>query len=212
MRARTTRILATTLAATVAMTATAWTPTGAQQRVRSKPDRPVIAEYPGKGNAKKHRKARVRHRQNKRHAYQARPDYSQVRFTVVRAPRRVIVRPVLADAFVIRGPRYVVVRPIPVWVHRPYRPTAAARISARLGRVIFAVTMADRSPHHGCNFCDAHFASYWAWEAHVTGCARWRGPTRVIAVPWDEGDLDYFRERAHLSYWRGEDRWVRYRG
>jgi hypothetical protein len=213
MKARTTRIIATALAATVALTATAWTSAGAEQRVRTKPNRPVIVEYPGKvAVTKQHRKAKARKYRNSRARYAndwRYRDHGHLQFRVVRSPRRVILRPAQADVFMIRGPRFVAVRPVPVWVHRP---SIATRLTARLGRVIFAVSNHDYGPHYGCNFCDAHFSEYWNWEAHVTSCARWRSNVRVIAIPWDDGDLRYFRRQAMATHWGEEECWGRRNG
>jgi hypothetical protein len=210
MKTRTTRILATTLAATVALTATAWTPASAETRIRTKPDRPVVVEYPVK--AKKHKQVKViknrgaqaRHIQNAQHER-----YGKVRFRIDRAPRSVIVRPVYTGAFVINRPRFVVVRPVPVWVHRPSRSSVA--VSVRFGKVVLAAATAERTPHFGCNFCDAHFRRYGAWEQHVMSCAHWRSPVRVIAVPWDDGDVEYFRQQAFDTYWEDEHVSVTYR-
>jgi hypothetical protein len=210
MKTRTTRILATTLAATVALTATAWTPATAEKRARTKPNRAVVVEYPVKAKkhkqvvVKKNRRAQTRHIHNARHER-----YGKVRFRIDRAPRRVIVRPVYAGAFVINRPRFVVVRPVPVWVQRPSRSNLT--VSVRFGKVVLAAATSERAPRFGCNFCDAHFGRYGAWERHVMNCAHWRSPVRVIAVPWDDGDVEYFRQQAFDTYWEDERVCVTYR-
>ena len=86
MKTRTRRLLATTLAATVALTATAWTPAGAEKRIRTKPDRPVVVEYPV--TVKKHQKIKVKknRRAPARYAHNARYErYGKVRFRIDRA-------------------------------------------------------------------------------------------------------------------------------
>jgi hypothetical protein len=207
MSTRTTRILATSLAATVALTATAWTPAGAEKRVRMRPERPVVVEYPAK--AKKYKK--IQHRNgvvHTRHVHSARHErYGKIRFRIDRAPRRVIVRPVYTGAFVVNRPRFVVVRPVPVWIHQPSRRA----VSLRFGKVVLTAIDSAPGPRYGCNFCDAHFRRYSKWERHVTHCAHWRSPVRVITVPWDDGDVEYFREQALDAYWDGDRVCVTYR-
>lgn len=201
MKTRTTRILATTLAAAVALTATASIPARAETRFRTKPQRPVVVEYPAKMKQKKVKVVRARRAEVRQVQISHAERYGKVRFRIDRAPGHVIVRPIYAGAFVINNPRYVVVRPVPVWVHRP---GLAARVSVRFGNVVLAAATAEQTPHFGCNFCDAHFVRYSDWERHVMSCAHWRSPTRVIALPWDDGDIEYFREQAFDAYWDGQ--------
>ena len=68
-----------------------------------------------------------------------------------------------------------------------------------IGNVDLAIFLDERKPLHGCNFCDARFTRYDDWEEHVVACPR-RSARRVIPEPWDEDDLDYFRDRASSSF------------
>lgn len=152
--------------------------------------------------------AKDKHRKNKRrgHSYEVRyrdRDWGRaswgyrrapVRYVVVRRPRAVIVRPAYVDHFVVHRPRFVVVRPVPYWP-MAYGDGVSARIGIRTGGVNLNVGFNKRSPYYGCNFCDDYFTSYSSWERHVGGCSHSRYD-RVIAEPWDQDDLGYFRNGA----------------
>lgn len=150
-------------------------------------EHPVFAEHPGNGG-KKHR-----------HAYRD----GRVRYVVVRRPGMVVVRPIYPDYFIVRRPRFVVVRPVPYWPVA-YGNGVTARIGVNIGGVHFGLGFQPTEPHYGCNFCDAYFGSYGAWEAHVTGCAH-GARERVICEPWGDGDVDALRAGAQRE-------WERYEG
>jgi hypothetical protein len=124
----------------------------------------------------------------------------EVRYVVVRQPRAVFVRPVYADYFIVRRPRFVVVRPVPYWP-MGYGNSVSARIGVNIGHVQLGFGFQRTEPYYGCNFCDAYFSDYGAWEAHVAGCAH-RSEERVICEPWDAGDVDAFRDGAAREWER----------
>jgi hypothetical protein len=126
-----------------------------------------------------------------------------VRYVVVRRPRFVVVRPVYREYFVVHRPRFVVVRPVPCWPAE-YGSGVSARIGVRTGGLNLDFGFRRHDPYYGCNFCDAYFTSYSAWEDHVAGCSH--GPSeRVLCEPWDDGDVSHFREGASRAWDEYED-------
>jgi hypothetical protein len=124
-----------------------------------------------------------------------------VHYVVVRRPQAVVVRPVRADHFIVRRPRFVVVRPVPYWPVA-YGNAVDARLGVNVGGLHLGVSFRRVEPYYGCNFCDAYFDGYGAWEAHVAGCA----DQRVICEPWDDGDVDAFRAAAWQEWERHDAR------
>jgi hypothetical protein len=45
----------------------------------------------------------------------------------------------------------------------------------------------DPGDLYGCNFCDARFHSFHAYEAHVEHCGHAPDGFRVVAQNWDSG-------------------------
>ena len=113
----------------------------------------------------------------------------EARYVVVRHPRGVFVRPARAECFVVRRARVVRVRPVPYWP-AAYGSGLTVGAGIDLGAVRLGLAFRRAEPLYGCNFCDAHFAAYGAWESHVRGCA----PERVVCERWDEADLEGFRD------------------
>lgn len=139
--------------------------------------RPVLVPHPGPAHGKVYRYREGR-----------------VRYIVVRRPRVVFLRPACVDRFVVRRPRFVVVRPVPCWPAA--RPDGMrAHLGLNIGGVNLGVAFQRSDPHYGCNFCEAYFDSYGAWEAHVGSC-RHAGHARVICEPWERGDVEHFRAGA----------------
>ena len=111
----------------------------------------------------------------------------RIRYVVVRRPRYVIVRPAYADVFVYHRPRYLVVRPVPVWP-TPYGGGVSGRVGIHTRNLSLNFGFAKRTPAYGCDFCDAYFSSYDAWEDHINSCPN-RPDGRIMCQRWDDDDL-----------------------
>ncbi len=135
------------------------------------------------------------------YAYRTRP----LHYVAVRRPRFYVYRPIWREAFVVERPRYVMVRPLPCW---PAYGGVSARIGVRTPGLALNLGLDSARPLYGCDFCEACFTGYTAWERHVQS-----GPCgpggRVLCEPWDEQDVQYFRQEAGRA---GEDQGGGYDG
>jgi hypothetical protein len=123
-------------------------------------------------------------------------------FVVVRRPRTAVVRPAYPYYFVVRRPRFLVVRPVPCWPQQ-YGSGVSARVGIHTGGLNLSFGFEKRSPYYGCDFCGAYFSNYNAWAAHVRSCPEGPGGP-VLCEPWDQGDLDGFRQGAAQA-WQNYD-------
>ncbi len=110
---------------------------------------------------------------------------------------RVVVRePVYAPTRVYAAcaPRYVTYRPQRVVV---VRPAPYVRVGGRFGSVDISAIFGQRRHYdayeYGCNFCDAHFASYGAYERHVHSCSYRPANYRIQCRNWDDAGYDEYR-------------------
>jgi len=97
------------------------------------------------------------------------------------------------------APRYVVYEPQHVAV---VRPTPFVHIGARIGAVDISAVFGGNGGgwsnyDYGCNFCDAHFASYGGWENHVHNCAYRPANTRIECRRWDRDGYAQWRESRY---------------
>jgi len=105
------------------------------------------------------------------------------------------------------SPRVVVVRPTP-YVH----------VGAQIGRVTIGAVFGPRATYadydYGCNFCDARFNTFPAYDAHVHGCGYRPQNVQIVARGWDDQGYAEWRGRdpyaCNGGYDRGYDREVRY--
>ncbi len=101
-------------------------------------------------------------------------------------------------------PRVVVVRPTP-YVH----------VGARIGRVSIGAVFGPQPQYaryeYGCNFCDAHYSSFAAYDAHVHGCSHRPREVQIVARGWDDQGYGEWVGRDPYAY-RGGARYddVRY--
>jgi hypothetical protein len=125
-----------------------------------------------------------------------------------RAPRTVVVeRRVVRSApvYAACAPRYVSYRSPRVVV---VRPAPYVRVGARIGAVDIAAIFGPRRQYsrydYGCNFCDAHFASFATYERHVHGCDHRPRNVTIQARVWDDGGYDEWCDGHDGRY---DDRW-----
>jgi hypothetical protein len=78
---------------------------------------------------------------------------------------------------------------------RPIRFFVSA--GAVIGGVRINAAYADRGDIHGCNFCDARFHSFHAYETHVERCPHGPDGYRVVAQEWDTDS--WSRDDGHWS-------------
>jgi len=127
---------------------------------------------------------------------QSAPVYVQPAPVYVQAPPPVVYREC--------APRYVTYYPQRVMV---VRPTPFVRVGAQFGSVsISAVLGGHQRYDYGCNFCDAHFSSYGAYENHVHNCAYRPANTRIECRQWDDQGYSQWQGRSPSSCRRGDDR------
>ena len=106
-----------------------------------------------------------------------------------RRDRQYWAQPVFAapPAWTACAPRYVVYRPQRVAI---VRPAPYVRIGGRIGQVdvsaVFGPHANYTSYDYGCNFCDAHFSSFGAYEDHVEHCAYRPANVRIVVRSWDD--------------------------
>jgi len=60
-------------------------------------------------------------------------------------------------------------------------------VGAVIGGAHVHGSYSDPGDIYGCNFCDAEFSSYDAWDAHVAHCRYAPDGYRVITSDWDQG-------------------------
>ena len=75
---------------------------------------------------------------------------------------------------------------------RPVRFFVGANF--RIGGVGISAQYANPGPVYGCNFCDARFDSYGAYEDHVEHCAHAPQGYRVMAEEWDPQCSDQWQD------------------
>ena len=102
------------------------------------------------------------------------------------------------------SPRAVVVRPAPY-----------VQVGARIGSVDIAAVFGSRPRYvdydYGCNFCEAHFNTYQAYDVHVHGCDYRPRDVQIQARMWDDQGYGEWRGRNACSpryaegYGRGYD-------
>jgi hypothetical protein len=103
------------------------------------------------------------------------------------------------------APRYVTYYPQQVMV---VRPTPFVQVGARFGSItIGAVFGGHQRYQYGCNFCDAHFSSYGAYENHVHNCAYRPANTRIECRQWDDQGYSQWQGRSPSSCRRSNDRY-----
>jgi hypothetical protein len=106
------------------------------------------------------------------------------------------------------APRYVTYRPQRVVI---VRPAPYVRIGGVFGSVGISAVFGPRrhysSYDYGCNFCDAHFSSYGAYESHVQSCAYRPADVRIQCQNWD--DQGYNDYRSSGDYDEGYDQGYR---
>ena len=127
--------------------------------------------------------------------YQPQPVYVQPAPRVVYAPQ-----PVEYQAC---APRYVTYYPQRVMV---VRPAPFVQVGAQFGAIsIGAVFGGHRQYDYGCNFCDAHFSSFGAYENHVQHCAYRPANTRIECRRWDDQGYSQWNGRRPDSCRREND-------
>ena len=146
-------------------------------------------------------------KKNKRYvAYE--PVYRSRAVYVQPAPVCVQPAPVYVQAAPVYqacAPRYVTYYPEQVAV---VRPTPFVHIGAQLGAVsISALFGGHRQYDYGCNFCDAHFSSYGAYENHVHNCAYRPSNVRIECRQWDDDGYAQWQGRNPSSCRRSNDRY-----
>jgi len=147
----------------------------------------------GKGRGKKHKRYVAYYPQQV--VYRSRPVYVQP------APVYVQPAPVVYRAC---APRYVTYYPEQVAV---VRPTPFVRVGAQIGAVsISALFGGHRQYDYGCNFCDAHFSSYGAYENHVHNCAYRPSNVRIECRQWDDDGYAQWNGRSPSNCQRSNDR------
>lgn len=117
-----------------------------------------------------------------------------------REPRAVVVsRPVrvvgAAPVYAACAPRYVSYRSPRVMV---VRPAPYVQVGARIGSVNIAAIFGGRrhaNYDYGCNFCDAHFNSFDAYDSHVHSCAHRPRNVRIDARVWDDAGYGEWQHR-----------------
>lgn len=122
-------------------------------------------------------------------------------------PAPVYVQPAPAANVVYRAcaPRYVTYYPQQVMV---VRPTPFVQVGARFGSIsIGAVFGGHQRYDYGCNFCDAHFSSYGAYENHVQNCAYRPDNVRIECRRWDDQGYSQWQGRNPSSCRRSNDRY-----
>jgi hypothetical protein len=151
------------------------------------------AAGPGRGRSKHKRK-------HKRHHERV-----VVRHERWREPRHVVVsRPVRVvraePAWAACPPRYVSYRPQRVVV---VRPAPYVRVGGRIGSVNISAIFGPRRQYsdyeYGCNFCEAHFGSFAAYDSHVHGCSHRPQDVRIQARHWDDAGYDEWDGRDACS-------------
>ena len=104
------------------------------------------------------------------------------------APRQVAYAPVYAAPPC--APRYVVYRPQRVLV---VQPTPYIQVGTHIGPVdisaVFGPNRYASRYEYGCNFCDAHFSSFGAYENHVEHCGYAPSNVHIEVHAW--GDNGY---------------------
>ncbi|MEP7028161.1 MAG: hypothetical protein ABI960_06160 [Candidatus Eisenbacteria bacterium] len=124
------------------------------------------------------------------------------RIVFVPAPRAYYARPDFAPAPC--EPRYVTYRPSRVLI---VRPAPFVRIGGRVGAVDISAVFGPRRQYanyeYGCNFCDAHYATYRGYSNHVVGCSHRPADVRIQARAW--GDGGYGDARYNASGYDDED-------
>jgi hypothetical protein len=138
--------------------------------------------------------------------------YRQPQRVYVRsAPRVIYAQP----AYTACAPRYVTYRPRQVVL---VRPAPYVRVGVRVGCVdigaIFGPHRRYSNYDYGCNFCDAHFSSYGAYESHVQSCQYRPSNCRIQCEDWDNAGYDDYRascERGNATRYDERDR-GEYRG
>jgi hypothetical protein len=96
------------------------------------------------------------------------------------------------------APRYVVYRPSRVLIVRPQPYVVQSGISGVIGGQFGPVNIsAVFGPHaryssyrYGCNFCDANFVSFGAYENHVERCGYRPANVRIEAHAWGDDGYD----------------------
>ena len=140
------------------------------------------------------------------------------RYVRYEAPRQVVVveRPV----HVVRhAPVYTACEPRYVSYYSPravvVRPAPYVQVGARIGSVDIAAVFGSRPRYadydYGCNFCEAHFNTYQAYDVHVHGCDYRPRDVQIQARMWDDQGYGEWRGRNACSpryaegYGRGYD-------
>jgi hypothetical protein len=108
------------------------------------------------------------------------------------------------------APRYVVYRPQRVLV---VRPAPYVRIGGHFGQVDISAIFGPRRSYatydYGCNFCDAHFGSFEAYENHVEHCPYRPANVRIDVRAWGDGGAGDYRGYDRNDYrndYRSDDR------
>lgn len=110
---------------------------------------------------------------------------------------RVVHRPVVHRPYVRRvayaacAPRYVHYQPRHVVV---VRPTPFVTVAGRIGPVDVSAVFGPQARYdtyaYGCNFCDAHYGSWNAWQSHVSGCDHRPQDVQVVYEHWNTRNWD----------------------
>jgi hypothetical protein len=136
-----------------------------------------------------------------RRKWKHRRSYDGVRYEQRwREPRAVVVsRPVrvvhAAPVYAACPPRYVSYRSPRVVV---VRPAPYVRVGARIGSVHIGAIFGGRRHadyDYGCNFCDARFNAFSAYDSHVHGCAHRPRNVRIEARVWDDAGYGEWEHR-----------------
>jgi len=140
------------------------------------------------------------------------------RYVRYEEPRQVVVveRPVHV---VHHAPVYTSCEPRYVSYYSPravvVRPAPYVQVGARIGSVDIAAVFGSRPRYvdydYGCNFCEAHFNTYQAYDVHVHGCDYRPRDVQIQARMWDDQGYGEWRGRNACSpryaegYGRGYD-------
>ena len=93
-------------------------------------------------------------------------------------------------------PRHIVyVRPVRLFISA----------SATIGGVHVRGTYADGDEVYGCNFCDAEFGGFDAYEDHVAHCSHAPRGYSVVASDWSHGQWDDERWQDDRGWDREDD-------
>ena len=128
-------------------------------------------------------------------------------------PREVVV--VDRPAYVVRqAPVYEACAPRYVSSYSPrvvvVRPAPYVSVGARIGSVDIAAVFGPRRQYaqyeYGCNFCEAHFSTFAAYDVHVHGCDYRPHDVRIQARVWDDEGYGEWRGRDD-RYYEEDDRY-----